>query len=106
MEDYAPAVQEILTQGGTIIWDKKGRQSLTRTRPTKRADRGFNAEAVRRAGIRLGCKDKEMLQFLKFGCYDCSKNTPQELWFAPHSATIYRNWVTFHKNFQDEILKY
>lgn len=105
IEDYAPLVSEVVSKGGTIIWDKRGRPSIARPRPTSKEQWGFNAGAVRKAGELLRWKDKEILYFPKFGFFEYSQENPPVSLFAPHSATVYDHWKNFHKNVQDKILK-
>lgn len=76
LEDYATAVRKIISRGGTILWDKNGRPRAARPRQTRRADWGFNATVVRKAGERLRWQDREIMHFLEFGCYEYSQDTP------------------------------
>lgn len=75
--EYHPVVNRVLENGFTI-WIAPGQTpDIRKLAPVPRPAWGFDAETLRRDGVRIGWPDKEILFFLRWDFFDYSAETPQ-----------------------------
>lgn len=75
-EDYAPIFHRCLRAGFTILFDTNGSPRFVHAQPKMLGDWGFNAAALQAAERSMEWPDRELLDFLTYGGYDYSANTP------------------------------
>lgn len=103
IEDYSSLVLRCLEAGFTIRFTTQGQPNLACARPTAPSDWGFNAQSLQAAAREAAWPDQELIGFLTYGCYDYSPNTTPVSWFAPHSASVFKQWRAFADSVDKEI---
>lgn len=71
--------------------------------PTTPNDWVFYATALQEEARSSSWPDHELLDMFTYGCYDCSPDTTPVSWFAPHSASVYKQWPDFAASVRKEI---
>lgn len=95
MEDYAPIVHSCIRAGFIIRFETNEHHRIMHAQPTRPEDWGFNAAALQTTKRAIELIDRKLLNFLTYGGYNYSANTPLVSWFAPHSVSVYRHWGAF-----------
>lgn len=103
MEHFSPIVRHCIEACFTICFSTTGRPQLATARPTDPSDWGFNAQALQATARAADWSDHELIGFLTYGCYDYSPNAPPISWFAPQSASVFKQWNSFADSMEKEI---
>lgn len=98
-----PVICRCLKAGFTMQFNTSGHPLLAAAKPTASTDWGCHEQYLQAAARAIDLPDRELIDFLTYGCYDYSTITPPISWFAPHTIYVLKQWTAFANCVEKEI---
>jgi len=105
MKDYHPKISEVIKLGFSVSFINKEGPTIVRLAKIDDSLWGFKASVIRKEAIAMKWEDRELIEFLKYGFYDYSEDTPPISSISPQQKKALVNVEKFSKDIEKELDK-